>query len=309
MDKTGKRDSHATEQKALRLSVWGAVLMAVLGIGFTLLTSSEAILLDGLFSLVNFAVGLVTLRVATLVRLPDDDDFPFGYAGFEPLLNLCKGLLIAFLSLFALTSAVIALLHGGRAIQAGYAVIYAAVAGVGCLAIALSQRRMGRNTSSPLVQVDAKNWLIDGLISGAVGVAFLVTMLLEGTSWAFIVPYADPLVVALLVAFTAVIPIRIITENLNQLLLGAPDKAYRDAVRKRVQAALGELAVDEMRFRLVRVGRASWLHLYVIVAPDHRLADVRELDLVRDAVAEKLRPDFDNLAVDVIFTKNRRWSV
>jgi predicted Co/Zn/Cd cation transporter (cation efflux family) len=34
--------------------------MAALGIGFAILTSSNAVLLDGLFSLIGFAIGLVS---------------------------------------------------------------------------------------------------------------------------------------------------------------------------------------------------------------------------------------------------------
>ena len=70
------------------LSIVGALFMAGLGFGFAFVTSSDAVLLDGFFSLIGFAVGLVSLRVATLVRRPDDDEYHFGYAAYEPVLNL-----------------------------------------------------------------------------------------------------------------------------------------------------------------------------------------------------------------------------
>ena len=95
-------DNATLEKRGLWLSILGALFMAGLGIGFAILTSSDAVLLDGLFSLVGFVVGLVSLRVATLVRRPDDEFFHFGYAAFEPMLNLTKGLLMAFVTLFAL---------------------------------------------------------------------------------------------------------------------------------------------------------------------------------------------------------------
>ena len=46
------------ELRGLRLSVLGAVFMALLGIVFAALTDSRAVLLDGLFSLIGAAVGL-----------------------------------------------------------------------------------------------------------------------------------------------------------------------------------------------------------------------------------------------------------
>ena len=39
------------------------------------------------------------------MRRPDDEHFQFGYAGFEALFNLGKGLVMGFVSLFALVSA------------------------------------------------------------------------------------------------------------------------------------------------------------------------------------------------------------
>ncbi len=61
------KDSHDQERRGLWLSIVGAVFMAVLGIGFAILTSSDTVLLDGLFSLVGCVVGMLALRVGTLV--------------------------------------------------------------------------------------------------------------------------------------------------------------------------------------------------------------------------------------------------
>ena len=62
------------------------------------------------------------------MQQPDNEYFPFGYGSFEPLINLSKGLLIAGLSLFALVSAINALLHGGRTLNPGFGITYAAIA-------------------------------------------------------------------------------------------------------------------------------------------------------------------------------------
>ena len=66
------------ENRALKLSVAGTLFMALLGFSFALITGSGAILLDGIYSLVTFAMSLLTLKVAELVRRPDDDHLPVG---------------------------------------------------------------------------------------------------------------------------------------------------------------------------------------------------------------------------------------
>ena len=115
----------AQEQFALKVSIGANVLFTVLGFGFAVLTRSQAVLLDGVFSLSSCIMAVLTLIIAQIVQRPDDDTFHFGYAHFEPLLNVFKALLIVAIAAFALVSAIDALFHGGRAFATGPALVYA----------------------------------------------------------------------------------------------------------------------------------------------------------------------------------------
>ncbi len=294
------------EKKGLWLSILGALFMAALGIGFAILTQSDAVLLDGLFSLIGFAIGLVSLRVATLVRRPDDDNYHFGYAAYEPMLNLTKGLLMVFVTLFALVSAIQVLLAGGREVQAGWASIYAVVAAVGCFSIALSQRNLAKKTGSPILAVDSKNWLIDGLMSVAVAVAFVITFLLAGSVYAHLLPYADPVVVIVLVILSLPIPFGIIRDNWNQMLGKAPDRRLQEQAIAAVHTVLGDEAAIDTRIRMQQIGRFTYVQLYVICGREID-PDLGDLDACRVAIEEALAKDFGNLSMDVVFTREPRW--
>jgi len=299
-------DNETLEKRGLWLSILGALFMAGLGIGFAILTSSDAVLLDGLFSLIGFAIGLVSLRVATLVRRPDDELYHFGYAAYEPMLNLTKGLLMAFVTIFALVSAVEIVLHGGREIQAGWASVYAWIAAAGCFTIAIRQRVLARRTASPLLVVDSKNWLIDGLMSVAVGVAFLVAIFLVDTSYAYLLPYADPAVVIVLVVLSLPIPFKIIRDNWKQMLGRAPDEALQRKAREAVARVFDPSEEYDTKIRMDQLGRLTYLQLYVVIKGSLD-PDVDRLDGCRTEVHDALKGDFDNLALDVIFTRDPRW--
>jgi len=299
-------DNETLEKRGLWLSILGALFMAGLGIGFAILTSSDAVLLDGLFSLIGFAIGLVSLRVATLVRRPDDELYHFGYAAYEPVLNLTKGLLMAFVTIFALVSALEVALHGGRVIQAGWASVYAWIAAAGCFTIAIRQRVLARRTGSPLLAVDSKNWLIDGFMSVAVGVAFVVAVILADTSYAHLLPYADPAVVIILVVLSLPIPFKIIRDNWNQLLGKAPDDALQKNAREAVAKAFGDSMDFDTKLRMQRIGRFTYLQLYVL-CKGGEAADINRLDACRTTVHDALCDEFENLALDVIFTHDPRW--
>jgi len=299
-------DNEGLEKRGLWLSIIGALFMAALGIGFAILTSSDAVLLDGLFSLIGFAIGLVSLRVATLVRRPDDELYHFGYAAYEPMLNLSKGLLMAFVTVFALVSAIEVALHGGHQIQAGWASVYAWIAAAGCFTIAIRQRVLARRTASPLLAVDSKNWLIDGFMSVAVGVAFVIAVLLADTSYAHLLPYADPAVVIILVVLSLPIPFKIIRDNWNQMLGKAPDETLQKDAREAVTKALGDSMDFDTKLRMQQIGRFTYLQLYVVCTGDE-VTDINRLDECRTMVHDALKDDFDNLALDVIFTHDPRW--
>jgi cation diffusion facilitator family transporter len=295
------------ERRGLLLSVWGAVGMAALGLVFFLLTHSQAVLLDGAFSLIGAAIGLVAVRVSTLVRRPDDEHFHFGYAAYEPMMNLSKGLLIGVVSLFALVVAVDALLSGGRQVNGSIAVVYALVAMVGCLAISFAQRRLARRTESPLLEVDSKNWLIDGLMSGAVAAAFLVVVLLEGTSWAWFMPYADPVVVIALALLSLPIPLGIIRANWGQLLGRAPAPEIQREATARVQEALAGLDGITPRLRLLETGRMYYLQIYLVLDSVTDLPGLEDMDRIRKRVYDSVMRDEPEVGLDVIFTTDLQW--
>lgn len=295
------------ERRGLLLSVWGALGMAALGFVFFLLTHSQAVLLDGAFSLIGALVGLVAVRVSTLVRRPDDEHFHFGYAAYEPMMNLSKGLLIGVVSLFAMVVALDAVLRGGREVKGGVTVAYALIAMAGCLVIALAQRRLARRTDSPLLEVDSKNWLLDGLLSGAVAVAFLVAVLLEGSAWGWLVPYADPAVVVALALLSLPIPLGIIRTNWGQLLGRAPDAEVQREAASRVREALAGSPGIAPRLRLLETGRMFYLQVYLVLDPEAGPSSLEEMDGIREKIFASVMRDDPEVGLDVVFTADLRW--
>jgi cation diffusion facilitator family transporter len=296
------------ESQGLTLSILGGCVMAGLGIGFAVVTHSEAVLLDGIFSLVGTAVAMVGKRVASLVRRPDDEHFHFGYAAYEPMLNLIKGLLIAVVSIFALVSAVVAITEGGRLVRGGTAVIYAIIAAVGCFAIAATQRRLARQTTSPLLVVDAKNWFVDGLISSGVALAFLATTFMQGSSLEWFLPFVDPSVVIGLAVLSSPIPILIVRANWTQLMGRAPDTDIQREARKRVAQALEGTPGLTPHLRLLETGRSYYVQLYLVLDPEYETESVADLDRIRGRLHRALVKEGEEIGLDVIFTRDPRWT-
>jgi cation diffusion facilitator family transporter len=297
------------ELAALRWSAIGSLGLGALGLVFAWFTGSEAIMLDGFFSLVGFVMAVLSIKVARLVRSPGDEYFQFGYAAFEPMLNSVKGFIILTLCALAMWSAVDSVLGGGRDLQAGFAVVYALVAVVACFAIGTVQRRAARTTNSPLLEVDAKNWLIDGFMSLVVAAAFGAAIVLSGSSWSHLVPYVDPVLVIVMVVLMLPIPIRIVAGAVGELLMVAPPTELQREIGARVEAVLDEAGLQRRVIRMVRIGRVLWLLNHVLV-PAERLANgVEEFDEIRGRVTDTVREVEPDAEVDTLFTAREEWLV
>jgi cation diffusion facilitator family transporter len=301
-------DRIKTEQTALKWSAIGSLFMGILGIVFALLTRSEAILLDGFFSFIGFIMGLFTLKVARLVLQPDDAKFQFGYAFFEPFFNTIRGLVILLVCGFAVTSGVVAILQGGRQLSLGYALVYTAIAMVGCFLLAVVQRKKAKKTESPLLDLDAKNWMIDGVMSCVVAAAFLAAYLLQGSKWAFIIPYVDPGLVVLMVAFMLHIPLRTIRDGVGELLQVAPPPELEDAVRARLEHAIQDYPAEKNIIRMTKVGRYFYVLLYLIVSAQTDMQNVALMDSLREKAHGEIKDLHPALVMDVVFTQDEKWA-
>ena len=223
------------EQKILLYAAIGQLFFAALGIVFAFLTDSAAIMLDGFFSLIGFGISLLTIRVARWVQQPDDEWFHFGYARFEPLLNLSKGIVILGVCGISLASAIQALLHGGRELNLGPAVIYSILAVVGCFTVAILLSRAARKTGSPLIEVEVHTWRIDAIMSLGVLAAFVAAFFVDRTQWSHLVNYVDPALVVILVLAVIATPTRIVIVGLAELLGAAPKDSVQREVEKKFE--------------------------------------------------------------------------
>ena len=249
------------EQRSIVITITASVSFGLIGIVISLASRSGAVFLDGLFSLIFAVVGVLTLYVCKLVQRPRDEQYPFGYATFEPMLNLFKGILIATALLYAVWTAVRALMTGGQEVAAVGGIIYAAIAVSGGVALVVTLRKLGQRSGSPIVQLDAENAVIDTMISGAVGVAFVATLIIQNSRLSAWAPYADPVIMLAIAAIAAPQPIKTIRSNWRQLMGRAPDRAVQDRIAALVESVLGHVPHSETHLRTTEVGRYLYIHL------------------------------------------------
>ena len=299
--------SQDSERKVLLVSAGCNLLIGIVGTLFSILSSSQAILLDGLFNLTYFAIGLFSLKVAQLVRVGDTELFPMGYSYFVPLNNGIKGVLVLGMSATAFMGAVQALFVGGRAISPGLATIYGIFATITCWTAAKLIRRGARRSGSPLALADAQNWVVNAAISSAVLLAFVTVYAIQNTPIEAVIPYVDPVLVIGVSLITISVPVRISWQSLMELLNRAPSKDIVDGVEDIVRQCIAQLPVREMFVRVVQPGSTRLVLVHVILPSDYPIAGLPELDTLRDRALAELQKVHATTMVDLVFTADRKW--
>lgn len=295
------------EQKYLLISVLGNAVVGCVGIAAAAVSSSQAILLDGLFNVAYFAAGLFTLKVASLLAGGDDERFHFGYAPFEPLINGIKGLLVLGVTVMALYGAVQALFTGGRAIDAGIAIAYGAFASIACWVVAWLTRSGVEKTGSPLVRADAENWIVNAAVSSCVLLAFVGILVLRWLGQDKLTPYVDPIVVLTVIVISISVPVRMAWNALMELLNRAPTPEVLEEVRGIVDANLSELPLLERFIRVVQTGRQRMVLVHVVLPTDYRPDGFGPLDAIREKTGRALAKAHPGTLVDILFTADRQW--
>ena len=214
-----------TEQQALKVSLAAILLVSVLGIGFGLVSGSFAILFDGVFSLMDAVMSVVSLTVAGLIsrsvtnRLSrrTQNAFTMGFWHFEPIVLLVNSTLMMGVAAYALVQAVSALLSGGREVDFGPAVVYAAVVVVITVVMGILEHRANKRIRSEFVAMDVKGWIMAGGVTGALLIAFVIGMLIDGTAAAWFMPYVDPAVLSVVALVLIPVPFSTLRKALSEV--------------------------------------------------------------------------------------------
>ncbi|WP_029077062.1 cation diffusion facilitator family transporter [Kaistia adipata] len=305
-----------SERSVLRTSIAATFVVAAFGIVFGLLSGSFSIAFDGFYALADAGMTTLSLVVASLILRSAESDalsgklrnrFSMGFWHLEPIVLGLNGTLLISVAVYALINAIISIQSGGRELEFGYAIAYAATTLLACIVMALVGWRANRRIQSDFIDLDIKSWLMSGGISAALLVAFLIGYAVEGTPLDWIAPYIDPAVLAIISLVIIPIPIATVRRAVADMLLLTPPelKAHVDAVAEETVARHGFLGY---RAYVARVGRARQIELYFIVPKNGPAERLEAWDRIRDEIGDAIGDESHNRWLTIAFTTDTGWA-
>ena len=304
-----------TEQGVLQTSIAVTVFVACFGILFGILTGSFSISFDGVYALADASMTILALIVSRLItnytsnvgsrRLRER--FSLGFWHLEPIVLGMNGVLLMGVSIYALINAISSLLAGGHLLKFDYAIVYAAVTLAVCFIMAFIARRANRSIGSEFVALDATAWMMSGGITAALLVAFVGGYLVDGTALAWVAPYIDPAVLALVCIVIIPMPVQTVRQALADILLLTPEdlKTHVDAVAASTVEKYGFLSY---RAYVAKVGRLNQVELYFIVPHGLPPKTVEEWDRTRDEIGDAIGYEGPDRWLTIAFTADKSWA-
>ncbi|AUA32192.1 MULTISPECIES: cation diffusion facilitator family transporter [Pseudomonas] len=305
-----------TEQGLLRTSIAVTLFIASIGIAFGLASGSFSIVFDGVYSLVDASMSGLSLMVVRLITSHASslqmsrklrERFTMGFWHLEPMVLALNGILLSGVAIYALINAVSSLLEGGRHLEFGIAMVYAALTVTACVTIAVIEGKANRKLRSDFVAMDVKGWVMSASITAALLIAFCFGYAVQGTSLEWVSPYIDPAVLALVCLVIVPLPMSVVRQALADIFLVTPGdlKQHVDVV---AQAFVERHGLQSYRAYVAKVGRSREIELYFIVPPQMAAKTIEQWDAWRNEIGEAIGGEGPNRWLTVVFTGDPEWA-
>ncbi len=281
------------EHKALRFSVIASGIFAFVGLLMGVVSKSQIILFDGIYSLMSLGLSLGAFWIFKQVNEPLNDKFPFGKAHFEPIFVLIKNFILIGICSVSIINGFYEFFNPSGGPNSEMGLSYALFSFMGCFLI--YKNLLNRNVESDLMKTEANQWRGDTYLSAGVLLGFVIM---------FFIPiayqgYVDSGLVIISGLLFIGFPYKSIKESVKELLL----IYFQDSKSTELDAYVYKFAEDHnatAKIRRVKIGRTLLLELNFQTKQNSISVD--QMDQIREK-AKRIYRDCFEVWVNVNFTK------
>lgn len=206
------------------------------------ITHIEALFLDSVFTLIAVLSGIVAAAISKWSSRTSEV-FPHGLFVLEPIYVIFKSLLMLFLLAFTTVSvsknAIAYFVDGiGEKMHMGPVVPYEITMIILCIALFFFYRNQNKRigNTSIMLNAESKGTLIDGIMSGGIGVAAVaISFISESSPLSFLLYTGDFFITVILVLFSIKEPVIVLKEAFVELANGVVTKG---AVKSEIDAVI-----------------------------------------------------------------------
>lgn len=139
------------------------------------------------------------------------------------------------------------------------------------------------------------------MITGLIGVAFAIALLLRNTALGWIDRYIDQVLVILFSLIFIRDPLVLMKNGIKELLLAAPQNEYTEPYEKKILPLQDRLGLKNMRLEIIKTGRRIWLTAFV--DPRARTIEVDEFMQLKGKIQSEAKEVYANTQTEIILER------
>ena len=298
-----------SEKNTLMLSALGALFFAVLGVVWGIVIDSSMIVFDGLYSLISLFLSILAIFITGYISKNDFEKFPFGKRVLEPLTVAFNSIVLIVMCSITFINSAKEIFKGGKSVDTELALGYSIISIVGCMIVYRILARNNKKICSDIIKAESNQWLMDTLVSIAVLVGFLICIILNKTSLAYLSKYIDPLMVIITSAIFIKVPITTLIKSFKEILNTNADKDINDEIYTIVKDVEKEYNFEESITRVSKIGKELRIEIDFVFNEDSKLNKLEEMDNVREYVYSNISDIKLDKWLNVNFTGDKKWAV
>ena len=286
------------EKRILNISFFGSLLFLIAEIIISIITNSHAIYMDCIYDVFDLLkIGPFLLLIPLLYK-SETEKRPYGFSQVESLFIMIKSSVLVIVTLYLIYNSIKLIINGGNDVDASTVAIFEICVSITCIIMYLVLSKMKKKKTSPSIEAELYIWKLDSFSTFGVGLAFIIKLLIENTTYSYIGPYIDPVIAIILALFLLKEPIGLCVESVRNLILFAPDDETRSNIRIEVEKVLEDNDCYINFLDIIKTGRKLWVEVYFVTRKDE--ISINKLRDVHDEIYDSLKDNYDSLYIELI---------
>lgn len=300
------------EGRSLIVAMAGNLFMGAAGILAGVLSNSNAIMMDGLFSLVGFGSAFLGRRISLRIDAGPDKRRPFGYAADEAIFSTFRSLSLLGLVLFAISNAaknIYSYYNGMMPEPLNFAPMFVYFASIGLTCFLLwafhyfTWRQTGK--TSAILRLESKAAFFDGMFTAAAGIGLGAIYLFRDGPLAAIAPIGDSIIVLFLCVLAIGSYVKDFRGGLGELANATASPEVLAAARRALRPAIAEDGGTLRDMSVTKQGRTILITVYY---DPLRPITAEEIDTLNWRMVRDARKAIDEADVYLMISQYaRRW--
>lgn len=297
-------------QKSLIFSAVFALAFALTGFVIGFIVDSQMILFDGMYSLISFALSLMSVFALRFKNGAKPKKYPFGASNIESIVIIFKFSIILMLVIVSMVHATNTIIQGGNSPDFGVGVVYALLSTIICVVISIMLKKVAQNKQSALVLAEANQWVFDSVTSLTVFISFLLARFMIVTNtFTELVAYIDPLLVLVLGVYLLKTPIVSIKKQIHYLLEVAPNEKIMKHLNAIVKDIENKYNMKESFVRASAGNGSLFLEIDFVVSNSQNQFTITQQDIIRQEISNRIKQLPHDKWITVAFTNDRKWAI